>query len=231
MHRILVAVPSEIYTAVLKESLCNTYTVTCCHDGETALELLSETQPDGLVIDLMLPYKDGLTLLQETPFKPPVIIGTTAANTPYITQRALELGIDQLLICPKPSCVVTRLMDALANKVPQTPTIEQQTTDLLHLLQVPAQHSGYRALCAIIPMYLEDTAQSLTKALYPAVAKICNYQSAAATEQNIRRAITAAWKARNPIIWSRFFDVTRKRPTNWEFIARLAAELKCSGSA
>lgn len=227
MYTLLIADPSDVYIDVLTEKLNGEFEISHCNDGETALEQLVNLRPDILILNLMLPFKDGLTLLQESPYQPQIVLGMTTVITPYISQRACELGVDHLLISPTPSCVRLCLVDLISSKTPLSSPVEpqQQVAKLLHLLQLPAHRSGYQCLCRIIPMYKNDPSQNLNKELYPAIVETCNLLSIGAAEKSIRRVITTAWKSKDPIVWSRFFDVTKKCPTNLEFIARIALEI------
>ena len=74
MYKLLIADSSEPYTDALREVFHKEFELQTCQDGETALELLSSFSPDVLVINLMLPFKDGLTVLQESAFRPKVYV-------------------------------------------------------------------------------------------------------------------------------------------------------------
>ena len=226
MRTLLIAEPSEIYAAALIEKLRGDYSIIHCQDGDTALEILSEKRPDILILNMSLPFKDGLTLLQEMPYKPSVIVGMISTQIPYIMTRGCELGADEILIMPKPSTVSLRITDLVQWKCESTKeTVEHNVDMLLHLLQIPSHRCGYNLLRMIVPMYHENPAQSLSKNLYPAVAQACNFLSASAVDQNIRRTIKAAWAIKDSATWSKYFDIARKAPTNLEFISRLALEL------
>lgn len=226
MRTILIAEPSDIYAATLIEKLRDDFNITHCLDGDVALDLLTELNPDVLILNMSLPFKDGLTLLQEMPVKPSVIIGMTNTPMPYVTARGYELGIDDILIMPRPSSLSLRVIDLVQrNCGTAAVTIDDKVDMLLHLLQVPHHRCGYNLLRKIIPMYHEDPLMSLSKHLYPAVAKACDFLSASAVDQNIRRTIKAGWSTKDKAVWSKYFDINRKAPTNLEFISRLAQEL------
>ena len=76
--------------------------------------------------------------------------------------------------------------------------------------------------------YLDNPHQSVTKELYPAVAKKTGV-SAQAVEKAIRTEITRAWSCRNDTIWRTYFHWDRcgtiPRPTNATFFAQLALHL------
>lgn len=92
---------------------------------------------------------------------------------------------------------------------------------ILIQLYVPTDSIGYRCLVITIPMYHDDPEQSLTKEIYPAVAKCLNCFSWKKVEKNIRDAISVAWHDRDIAVWQRFFPKER-RPSNGEFISRIS---------
>lgn len=70
-------------------------------DGETALELLDEVKPDLVFLDVMLPGKSGLDVLEEMRADEqmrdvPVVI-VSAWQTPDDVTRALEKGADEFI--------------------------------------------------------------------------------------------------------------------------------------
>jgi len=82
------------------------YSVRTCHDGDDALAIASEHTPDLLLLDLMLPRRDGFQVLAELRAaegperEVPVVIITGCAPTPAYAQRANELHALDLLSKP-----------------------------------------------------------------------------------------------------------------------------------
>jgi DNA-binding response OmpR family regulator len=77
------------------------YSVTTAGDGESGLRLFRETHPDLVLLDVMLPGKDGITVCREIRSESdvPIIMLTARGNT---TDRVvgLEVGADDYV--PKP---------------------------------------------------------------------------------------------------------------------------------
>ena len=76
--------------------------VTTASTGKQALKLLTKDMPDLILLDIMLPGKDGLKILKdlkETPElkKGPVVV-LTNLNSEHIIQEAFKLGADGYLI-------------------------------------------------------------------------------------------------------------------------------------
>ncbi len=109
MRRILIACSIDGFSRILRRDLscCEVYT---CSTGPEALEQIEVLHPDLLVIFLSLPYKDGLTVLKESSFKPPAIIALTNLLTNSIINTASDLGVLDLIPIP---CSMEYLKDAI----------------------------------------------------------------------------------------------------------------------
>ena len=111
LQKLLIADSSDIFTGALASALGDCFDIRICADGPSALELLQQDRPDILILNLMLPYKDGLTLLQETSYHPPVILAITMHLSAYVEQTVTALGIDYTMIAPSVDAVALRLKD------------------------------------------------------------------------------------------------------------------------
>jgi len=77
------------------------YEVVCAFDGVTAVRLAFETNPDLILLDLMLPEKDGMDVCREVRAKLSVpIIMLTAKDTELDKVLGLELGADDYVTKP-----------------------------------------------------------------------------------------------------------------------------------
>ncbi len=74
------------------------------YNGKEALKMVEETQPDLLLLDIIMPYLDGLGVLEQLPHldieEKPQIIMLTAFGHENITQRAVELGASYYILKP-----------------------------------------------------------------------------------------------------------------------------------
>ena len=74
------------------------------HDGIEALNHIVKFLPDVVVLDIIMPHKDGLAVLEklseEQMKKPPKIIILSAVGQDKITQRAIALGADYYMVKP-----------------------------------------------------------------------------------------------------------------------------------
>lgn len=226
MYKLLVAEGSEVYFDSMQELFQKEFDLRMCSDGEAALELLESFQPDALIINVMLPFKDGLTVLQETPFKPKVILALSHFMSDYIQDAAEELGVQFLTVMPKLSTIRVRLMDMIATTIAPKEDLGAQTAVLLHSLNFTPNLDGYQQLCFAIPMYAQQPGIRLSKELYPRIAEEFHLADPRTVEHSIRKAIANAWMHFNPAVWSKFFtpDETGMPPcpSNKEFISRVA---------
>ena len=232
MQKLLIADGSVIFSSVLANALQDRFQITVCADGKTALELLQKEQPDALILNLMLPHTDGLTVLQKSAFHPRVILAITMHLSSYVEQSIAALGIDYTMVCPSVEAVVTRLDDLTRQSSLPAESIDLHalTKHHLHILNMPTHLDGYRQLCLALPMFTENPQQLLTKELYPEVAKQWGSKDGRSVEHSIRKAIQAAWHQRDNALWRKYFAVNHQGhipcPTNKEFICRLAEILR-----
>ena len=231
MRKILIAHGSEELTSVLSEMLCGIFEVTTCTDGISASELLFQLQPYAMILELMLPYKDGLTVLEETSsVRPTVVLGIVRDRSNYILASARSHGIGYVMLDPSDArAIIVRLMDMIScEEIPSKAYAEPQSevTRLLLRLDLPPNSDGFKQLQVGIPLFLKDPLQRLSKELYPAIAQLCGYNSGLQVEHSIRTAIQSAWATRDTELWSKMFPGCVKAPTNRLFISRIVAALQ-----
>ena len=112
-----------------------------------------------------------------------------------------------------------------------TRDLEQDVTDMIHDIGVPAHIKGYQYLRTAILMTISDSEiiNSVTKILYPSVAK--KYSTTTSrVERAIRHAIEVAWDRGDVDTLNSYFGYTiqthRGKPTNSEFIAMISDRLR-----
>lgn len=109
--------------------------------------------------------------------------------------------------------------------------LEQDVTDMIHEIGVPAHIKGYQYLREAIMMSVNDSEMmgSITKILYPTIAK--KYQTTSSrVERAIRHAIEVAWNRGRMETLDDMFGYTintgKGKPTNSEFIALIADKIR-----
>ncbi|MBQ6851410.1 MAG: hypothetical protein IJO04_00030 [Oscillospiraceae bacterium] len=228
MYRLLIAEPDEPFISAATAALSGDFEIRICKDGETALELLLDFQPHVLVLNLSLPFKDGLTVLQESGYLPPVILAITTYLSPYIEQTCAAVGVGYLLLSPTVNALRVRIIDMFNRwKSNRTPAdLQKQTALHLHILNFQTHRAGYRLLCQTIPLYYKNREQCLKTDLYPTVSKLCNASSPDAVERATRKLIEYAWDHRDPVIWAKYFPNCTDCPSNKVFFDILANMLE-----
>lgn len=101
-YRILVVDDERPIADILKFSLEKEgYQVVCAFDGEEAVQKAFQEQPDLILLDIMLPKKDGLEVCREIRNQMDVpIIMLTAKDSEVDKVLGLELGADDYVTKP-----------------------------------------------------------------------------------------------------------------------------------
>ena len=103
--RVLIADDNPANVRILSMRLtADGYDVVTARDGEEALAVAHESQPDLILLDVMMPKLDGITVCrrlkeaQETSFTPIILV--TAMTEPKDIVAGLEAGADEYLTKP-----------------------------------------------------------------------------------------------------------------------------------
>ncbi|PYG86831.1 two-component system response regulator (stage 0 sporulation protein A) [Ruminiclostridium sufflavum DSM 19573] len=110
-------------------------------------------------------------------------------------------------------------------------SLEVEVTNIMHEIGVPAHIKGYQYLRDAIMMVVKDldVINSITKLLYPSIAKDYN-TTPSRVERAIRHAIEVAWSRGQVEAIDALFGYTvnigKGKPTNSEFIAMIADKLR-----
>ena len=217
-------------------------------NGEEALKSIIRNHPDIVIADVWFSKLDGIGLIRQAMAqnygadKAPAFIIASLVTNQNIFLEAARAGA--VLCLPKPldytslaehicSIYKGRADGSIApggtNAAP--PDIEAQVTKIIHQIGVPAHIKGYQYLRTAILMTISDNdiINSVTKVLYPSVAK--KYSTTTSrVERAIRHAIEVAWDRGDIDTLNSYFGYTiqnnRGKPTNSEFIAMIADNLR-----
>lgn len=231
---LLIADCSDDFRKSLESALQGNYRVHTCRSGREALELLKTITPDILVMDLMLPELDGISLLQALNNSGirPTVLATTRLVNDYVVSTTTKLGVDYLMVKPcSVQAIVNRVRD-LSKQKPRpmlsAPDPKTHISNLLVSLGIPTKLRGYAYLREAVLLMSENPMQSITKELYPSVARQFNC-TPSQVERSIRNAIQQSWEKRSDEVWTTVFQPdgsgTIPRPSNAAFISRLADRL------
>lgn len=228
------------------------------YNGSEVLELVLTSQPDVIILDIVMPHLDGIGVLErigqmQLSLRPKIIV-LTAFGQENMTQRVLEMGADYYVLKPFSLDVLgTRIRQLAAQRgslqpvqpssappvelvIPRSRRLDNEVTALIHELGIPAHIKGYRYLREAIMMVVTrvELLGSVTKELYPAIAR--NHGTTPSrVERAIRHAIEVAWSRGNSEAIGGLFGHTvnreRGKPTNSEFIAMVADKLRMETKA
>lgn len=234
LPRLLIADNSEEFCAALAEALSDRYAVSCCHDGETVLSLFRECPFDTLVINLMLPEEDGLSVVEKLRLEnfSVKVLALTPFWMHYIQESVERLSIGYVIMKPcKVSTVVSRLIDLDQPRHTGLPTRDMYAYLSQVLIAFPMKPTwlGFKLLRAAILLSVRNPNMSATKELYPAAAKLCG-KTDCNVERNLRTALDGAWASEDHTLWLQYFPPSDKRPEPSDFIARLAQDLRLKQS-
>jgi DNA-binding response OmpR family regulator len=100
--RILVVDDEPLYVRLLKVNLEQEgYQIASARDGEEALESVSQNMPDLIILDVMMPKLDGITVtLRIRQFSDVPIILLTAMGEEQDRVRGLNIGADDYVVKP-----------------------------------------------------------------------------------------------------------------------------------
>ncbi len=248
--RVLIADDNKEFCNSLKSSLETAGFIEIAgvaYDGKEAYEMVLETRPDILLTDIIMPYMDGLALLEKINSntmlsKKPKSIVFSSMGYENIISKAMKLGAEYYLAKPfEASNIIERISDifySVQESVLPSAAISKSKNDLetnitmyIQQLGVPAHIKGYQYIRDAITMVIDDmdTINSITKLLYPTVAKHFG-TTASRVERAIRHAIEVAWDRGNPDVLNELFGYTilgsKGKPTNSEFIALIADKIR-----
>ena len=221
------------------------------NNGEDMYHLIREKEPDVVLLDLIMPKMDGISVMEmigadRTLKKHPSFIVVTAIGQERITEDAFAKGASYYILKPFHNETV---IQRIKNAAPATPQyyqrsvtryeektdpkqdLETQVTDMIHEIGIPAHIKGYHYLRDSILMAIEDmdVLNAITKILYPTVAKK-NQTTASRVERAIRHAIEVAWSRGKLDTLEELFGYTvsngKGKPTNSEFIALVADTIR-----
>ncbi|MBD5156559.1 MAG: response regulator transcription factor [Butyrivibrio sp.] len=118
MYRILVVEDEPNTNQVICEFLKNAdYDVIAAYDGEEAVTRFYETQCDLVILDIMLPKKNGMEVLKEIrAFVNIPVIMLTALGDEYTQIKSFDLQADEYVTKPFSPVVLVKRVSALLHR-------------------------------------------------------------------------------------------------------------------
>ena len=213
------------------------------YDGEEALEKISneEDKYDVLILDLIMPKKDGLYVLEELKKskKQKNIIVLTSYNEPDTIRRVSEYGVRYFMLKPFDfKEFEKKILELIEGNKMQSQVIDLHDhniqisiTKILHQLGIPSHIKGYQYIREAISLVYTNPnlIGGITKELYPEIGQ--KYKtSVSRVERAIRHAIEVSWNRGDWSLMEDIFghsvDIDKAKPTNSEFIVTIADKLR-----
>jgi two-component system response regulator (stage 0 sporulation protein A) len=244
----LVKVVSEFVSTQPDMSMCGV-----AYNGSEAIEVIRNTAPDVVLLDLIMPHLDGLGVIEylgSANLVPhPRVLVITAIGLETTAASVVAQGADYYMAKPFDLEVLAGRIRRLAalplerpseSRLRESPTLgagnvnsryDVEASKALHRMGVPANLKGYLYLRDAIIMALEKgpAMGSMTYVVYPAIAKTHD-TTPSRVERAMRHAIETAWNRGDINVINRVFgytvDAEKGRPTNSAFITRIASKIK-----
>ena len=192
-------------------------------DGSEAIDMIANTMPDVVLLDVIMPHLDGIGVLERIniikTLKRPVCIMLSAVGQDKITQRAISLGAEYYVVKPFDIELLIKRIRELKNYKPvqnsnnfiarepkmkyvDIPATSQNTqenlealvTNVIHEVGVPAHIKGYQYLREAIIMVVNDI-DVINQITKSLYPQIANRfnTTPSRVERAIRHAIEVAW--------------------------------------
>lgn len=229
--------------------------VAVAYDGLAALEKIQTFRPDVLILDITMPYLDGIGVMERLQSIDPMpkVIVLTAFEQEAMVQRMINMGAVYYMAKPfdtntlierirqfggESSAPLERVREEASGYKPVVmrerieSDLEMKVSKLFHEMGIPAHFRGYAYLRDAIIMAVQEVELmgNITKHLYPRIAE--KYRSTpSGVESAIRHTIEVGWQRGNPEYFAKIFGPGErgskgKFPTTASFIAKIADRLR-----
>ena len=219
-------------------------------NGEDIYHLIKEKEPDVVLLDLIMPKLDGLSVMEKINAddqitKRPEFIIVTAVGQERITEDAFRKGASYYVMKPfHNDMILSRIKDAgngerknssesesrNAVSKKQEYNLETRVTDMIHEIGIPAHIKGYHYLRDAIIMAVDDmdVLNAITKVLYPTIAN--TFQTTpSSVERDLRTVINVCWESGNrSLLTTIAMYPLETKPTTGEFLDILIGHLQHS---
>lgn len=210
------------------------------HDGERGIELIKELNPDIVILDMVMPKADGLTVLETfNGLKGPEFIVLSAIGHDLITKKSMSLGALYYIVKPfEIKSLITRMKQLfLGDNIPEQKKeelvfnmyLDECISKELNALGVPLHVKGYHYIKDAVILVIDSGNSSIriTKSIYPVIAEK-NNSTASSVERAIRHAIDITLTRRPMDLISEYFrnELFNNKITNKEFIVGIADAIK-----
>ncbi|WKA56402.1 sporulation transcription factor Spo0A [Planococcus shixiaomingii] len=221
----------------------NMEVVAIAYNGKMCIDMLKDHQVDILLLDVIMPYLDGIAVLdaikEDEELKNIAVIMLSAFGQEAIMSQAAQYGASYFIMKPfeaeRLAMQINHIMQNGEKSVvdPKTEKSErdEKINDRIKEVGIPPHLIGYKYLKEAVSLVLDEPEMlnKVTKSLYPGVAKKFD-TTPQRVERSIRSAIENAWKNNEIDQLSKIFGYSEEhleaKPSNSQFIGLVAESLK-----
>lgn len=234
-NRELVELMTEFLTAQP-----NMEVVGVAYDGRECIGVLEQTDVDILLLDIIMPYLDGIAVLDvlrsDKRLSKIHVIMLSAFGQESIMSQAADYGASYFIMKPfETERLVVQINHIMRNGDSGAKnglvTKDELITVRLKDIGVPPHLKGYVYLKAAVSLVLDDPALlgKVTKELYPKIALKFD-TTAARVERSIRHSIEQVWVRSESVshiasVFGYSEAHLKSKPSNSEFIAMIVDSL------
>jgi len=111
-------------------------------DGSEAIASLKEFHPDLVILDVMLPYVDGFSLMEQKAFAYIPVIFLTAKDTISDKVKGLKLGADDYIVKPFEALELLARVEAVLRRIKPSERVYTVGNTIIYLDQRTATVDG-----------------------------------------------------------------------------------------
>ena len=236
--KVLVVDDNKGMVGLLKEYFMDSKTIEItdvAYNGEEGWEKIKNNTYDCILLDLIMPKKDGIYVLEqikENNLNLNIIV-ETSYNEQETIRNVSEYGVKYFVLKPFELEDLEKKILSVTNKQEKRygsinlveKNLQLSVTKILHDLGIPSNIKGYSYIRDAITLVYNnpELIGGITKELYPEIGKT-------RVERSIRHAIEVSWNRGDWDLMEEIFghsvDIDKAKPTNSEFIVTIADKLK-----
>lgn len=201
------------------------------HDGDSGIELIRSLEPDLVLLDLIMPWRSGVGVLdalrEDPPPKRPKIIVISQISNEDTVRRVLAQGVNYYLMKPVSFYEILRVIRFLFKREPPEGTGYGLVEWLLKEMGAVETELGFRytaVAAGALSAHIGEQRMLLKEAYHPIIHS--DHTSYACVEKNIRSTVRKIHAANTDTYREIMGGVPPRAPKNSEFLPRLAARLQ-----
>lgn len=213
----------------------NMEVVAVAYNGKTCIDMLKKHPIDILVLDIIMPYLDGIAVLdaikEDDELRGIEVIMLSAFGQESIMSQAAQNGASYFIMKPfETERLAVQINHIMQNRVivedPKKTAAakHEKIVSLMKEIGIPPHVQGYQYLREAVSQVMDNPAllNKVTKELYPNVASRLG-STPSRVERSIRTAIELVWNSKDLHHIAKIFGYSEEhlesKPTNSKFIA------------